>query len=133
MRPSKFDKLGRSCCVNTPFFPLSLHVIFLSHIFRVITHSHPHEGTGPVILFSHGTPEWSFGWRDLIKGLRGHFRCVAPDLLGMGLSEKPVCVVAKPEEEIRPPGSIDCKRTHCPDVLRFKAQHDICCRHSVLL
>jgi Predicted hydrolases or acyltransferases (alpha/beta hydrolase superfamily) len=47
------------------------------------------EGEGPIILFSHGTPEWSFGWRDLIKGLRGQFRCVAPDLLGMGLSDKP--------------------------------------------
>lgn len=47
------------------------------------------EGSGPVILFSHGTPEWSFGWRDIIKPLRAHFRCVAPDLLGMGLSDKP--------------------------------------------
>lgn len=47
------------------------------------------EGAGPVILFSHGTPEWSFGWRDLVRGLRGRFRCVAPDLLGMGLSDKP--------------------------------------------
>ena len=48
------------------------------------------EGAGPVILLSHGTPEWSFGWRDLIKALRGQFRCVAPDLLGMGLSAKPL-------------------------------------------
>ena len=47
------------------------------------------EGHGPIILFSHGTPEWSFGWRELIKGLRGQFRCIAPDLLGMGLSDKP--------------------------------------------
>jgi haloalkane dehalogenase len=47
------------------------------------------EGTGPVILFSHGTPEWSFGWRDLICGLRGQYRCIAPDLLGFGLSDKP--------------------------------------------
>ena len=47
------------------------------------------EGSGPVILFSHGTPEWSFGWRDLVRGLRGQFRCIAPDLLGMGLSDKP--------------------------------------------
>lgn len=50
------------------------------------------EGSGPVILFSHGTPEWSFGWRDLVRGLRNRFRCVAPDLLGMGLSDKPVDV-----------------------------------------
>lgn len=47
------------------------------------------EGSGPAILFSHGTPEWSFGWRDLVRGLRGQFRCIALDHLGMGLSNKP--------------------------------------------
>jgi pimeloyl-ACP methyl ester carboxylesterase len=47
------------------------------------------EGSGPVILFSHGTPEWSFGWRDLVRELRGQYRCIAPDLLGFGLSDKP--------------------------------------------
>ena len=48
------------------------------------------EGEGRPILLSHGTPEWSFGWRDIVKGLRGQFRCVAPDLLGFGLSDKPL-------------------------------------------
>jgi len=47
------------------------------------------EGSGPVMLFAHGTPEWSFGWRDVIKPLRSKFRCIAPDMLGMGLSDKP--------------------------------------------
>ncbi|MBK9338614.1 MAG: alpha/beta fold hydrolase [Lewinellaceae bacterium] len=47
------------------------------------------EGVGKPILFSHGTPEWSFGWRDIVQGLRGQFRCIAPDLLGFGLSDKP--------------------------------------------
>lgn len=47
------------------------------------------EGAGTPILFSHGTPEWSFGWRDVVLGLRGRFRCIAPDLLGFGLSDKP--------------------------------------------
>ncbi len=47
------------------------------------------EGTGDAILFIHGTPEWSFGWRDLIKELRNHFRCIAIDMLGFGLSDKP--------------------------------------------
>jgi pimeloyl-ACP methyl ester carboxylesterase len=48
------------------------------------------EGKGDVILFVHGTPEWSFGFRDLIKGLRDQYRCIAPDFLGFGLSDKPV-------------------------------------------
>lgn len=47
------------------------------------------EGEGTPILFAHGTPEWSFGWRDLIKGLRGQYRCIAADMLGFGLSDKP--------------------------------------------
>jgi haloalkane dehalogenase len=72
--------------INRDLFP------FTSHFIEIDGHQihYLDEGEGPVILFSHGTPEWSFGWRDLVKGLRGHFRCVAPDLLGMGLSEKPV-------------------------------------------
>jgi pimeloyl-ACP methyl ester carboxylesterase len=46
------------------------------------------EGQGDVILFAHGTPEWSFGYRDLIKFLRSKYRCVAIDMLGFGLSDK---------------------------------------------
>jgi haloalkane dehalogenase len=47
------------------------------------------EGSGPVILFFHGNPTWSFLYRDIINGLRGHFRCIAADYLGFGLSERP--------------------------------------------
>jgi pimeloyl-ACP methyl ester carboxylesterase len=46
------------------------------------------EGNGDVILFAHGTPEWCFGYRDLIKGLRSDYRCIAIDMLGFGLSDK---------------------------------------------
>lgn len=47
------------------------------------------EGAGATLLFVHGTPEWSFGFRDVIKALQKSFRCVAIDLLGFGLSDKP--------------------------------------------
>lgn len=46
------------------------------------------EGSGDTILFVHGTPEWSFGFRDLIKELRKEYRCIAIDHLGFGLSDK---------------------------------------------
>ena len=47
-------------------------------------------GTGPVVVLLHGNPSWSFLWRDLIKSLSASgFRCIAPDHLGMGLSDKP--------------------------------------------
>jgi pimeloyl-ACP methyl ester carboxylesterase len=47
------------------------------------------EGSGEVLLFVHGTPDWSFGFRHLIKGFRERYRCVAIDHLGFGLSDKP--------------------------------------------
>jgi haloalkane dehalogenase len=47
------------------------------------------EGTGDPILFVHGTPTWSFEWRHLIRALSTTHRCIAPDHLGFGLSERP--------------------------------------------
>jgi haloalkane dehalogenase len=47
------------------------------------------EGTGTPILLCHGNPTWSFLYRDIIIALRDHFRCIAPDYLGFGLSERP--------------------------------------------
>lgn len=41
------------------------------------------------ILMLHGNPTWSFFYRDLIKDLSPKIRCIAPDHIGMGLSEKP--------------------------------------------
>jgi haloalkane dehalogenase len=48
---------------------------------------HHDNGT---LLFVHGNPTWSFHWRQLILSLRSRYRCVAPDHLGCGLSDKPV-------------------------------------------
>ncbi|TVT62489.1 haloalkane dehalogenase [Amycolatopsis rhizosphaerae] len=47
------------------------------------------EGTGPALLFCHGSPTWSFLYRHLVKGLRDRYRCIAVDYLGFGLSERP--------------------------------------------
>lgn len=48
------------------------------------------EGQGPLVLLLHGMPSWSFLWRKTIPPLiDAGFRCVAPDLLGFGRSDKP--------------------------------------------
>ena len=48
------------------------------------------EGTGPVVLMLHGNPTWSFYYRDLIRQLSASgYRCIAPDHIGCGLSDKP--------------------------------------------
>jgi haloalkane dehalogenase len=51
------------------------------------------EGEGqPVVLF-HGEPSWSFLWRKVIAVLLDKgYRCVAPDLIGFGRSDKPTDV-----------------------------------------
>ncbi|HKJ77656.1 MAG TPA: alpha/beta fold hydrolase [Gammaproteobacteria bacterium] len=47
------------------------------------------EGEGFPVLLLHGNPTWSFLYRDVIKALRGHCRCIAPDYPGFGLSTAP--------------------------------------------
>lgn len=46
------------------------------------------EGEGDTILLLHGNPASSYIWRDIIPHLSGFARCVAPDLIGMGDSDK---------------------------------------------
>jgi pimeloyl-ACP methyl ester carboxylesterase len=41
------------------------------------------------VLMLHGNPTWSFYYRDLVKALAPTRRCIVPDHVGMGLSEKP--------------------------------------------
>ena len=47
------------------------------------------EGDGEVLLFLHGNPTWSFYYRSLIQNFQGRYRCVAPDHIGCGFSDKP--------------------------------------------
>lgn len=45
---------------------------------------------GPVMLLMHGMPTWSYLYRDMIPPLvAAGFRCIAPDHLGFGKSDKP--------------------------------------------
>jgi haloalkane dehalogenase len=44
------------------------------------------EGSGPPLLLLHGNPTWSFLYRDIVKGLRDRYRCIAVDHPGFGLS-----------------------------------------------
>ena len=37
----------------------------------------------------HGNPSWSYYWRNLVSRLSDRYRCIVPDHVGMGLSDKP--------------------------------------------
>ncbi len=47
------------------------------------------EGQGPALLLLHGYPTGSFDWHALWPALRQRHRLIAPDLLGLGFSDKP--------------------------------------------
>ena len=47
------------------------------------------EGEGEILLFLHGNPTWSFYYRSLIKNFQDRYRCIAPDHIGCGFSDKP--------------------------------------------
>lgn len=41
------------------------------------------------VLMLHGNPTWSFYYRHLMRALAPTMRCIVPDHIGMGLSDKP--------------------------------------------
>lgn len=45
-------------------------------------------GSGDPIVFLHGNPTSSYLWRNILPGLADLGRCIAPDLIGMGDSDK---------------------------------------------
>lgn len=76
---SKFDWLDRN---EYPF----------NHNYLTVDGKRMHyidEGSGEVVLFVHGTPSWSFDFREQIKTISKTHRCIAADHIGFGLSDKP--------------------------------------------
>ena len=47
------------------------------------------RGSGPNLLLMHGFPTSGYDWRGVIGHLADAYRCVAPDFIGYGLSDKP--------------------------------------------
>ena len=66
---------------------------FASHLLDVGGATLHYVDEGPrdaaPLVFVHGNPTWSFYWRHAIRRFSGSHRCVAPDHIGCGLSDKP--------------------------------------------
>jgi cis-3-alkyl-4-acyloxetan-2-one decarboxylase len=63
-----------------------------THQFATITGFRMHyldEGRGPPVVMLHGNPNWSYYYRNLIVSLRDSYRCLVPDHIGCGMSDKP--------------------------------------------
>jgi cis-3-alkyl-4-acyloxetan-2-one decarboxylase len=71
--------------VVNDLYPFSSHTLELdSYKYHFLD-----EGQGETLLMLHGNPTWSFYYRNLISGLKQSYRCVVPDHMGMGKSDKP--------------------------------------------
>lgn len=81
--------------VTTPEFPAELRELypFATPSFTTpggARMNYVDEGQGDeAVLMLHGNPTWSFYYAALIKAVSPQMRCIAPDHIGMGLSEKP--------------------------------------------
>ena len=84
--------------LDTQAYPFAPHYLALPDGARL---HYVDEGQGPVLLFVHGTPSWSFEFRRQIRGLAGAYRCVAPDHIGFGLSDKPEHYDYRPQQHAR--------------------------------
>ncbi len=73
---------------DLPDYPFAAHRL---EVRPGIAMSYLDEGPrdGDVVLMLHGNPSWSYYWRHLVLGLRDRYRCIVPDHVGMGLSDKP--------------------------------------------
>jgi len=70
---------------------ISVEFPFESHYVNVLDSKihYIDEGEGDPILFLHGNPTSCYLWRNIIPYLIPRGRCIAPDLIGMGKSDKP--------------------------------------------
>ena len=64
---------------------------FQPRFFNIAGHSLAYldEGQGPTVVMVHGNPSWSYLYRNLVSALCDRYRCIVPDHLGCGFSDKP--------------------------------------------
>jgi cis-3-alkyl-4-acyloxetan-2-one decarboxylase len=68
-----------------PLYPFTPKIYLVADV----RFSYLDEGAGEPVVMLHGNPTWSFYYRNLVLALRDKFRCIVPDHIGCGLSEKP--------------------------------------------
>ncbi|HUO09666.1 MAG TPA: alpha/beta fold hydrolase [Phycisphaerae bacterium] len=73
--------------LNFPEYSFADHSIGIDGLQMHYVDEGPRDGA-PVLMV-HGNPTWSFYYRRLISALSSRYRVIAPDHIGMGLSERP--------------------------------------------
>lgn len=72
----------------SPDFPYSLRFVNVQNTKLAYVDTNP-QRMGNTFIFLHGNPTSSYLWRNIIPHVEEHARCIAPDLVAMGKSEKP--------------------------------------------
>ena len=75
--------------VDQALYPFAHHFVDLPNGARVHYLDEGPAQASETIVFLHGNPTWSFLYRNIVKELRGQYRCIALDYPGFGLSEAP--------------------------------------------
>lgn len=73
--------------MNYPHYPFNNHYADINGL-KLHYLDEGNKEDSPVVML-HGNPSWSFYFRKLVSELSGTARCIVPDHLGMGLSDKP--------------------------------------------
>lgn len=90
MNPSRTGTLPQDVSANYPFVGKLLEQPGTQESGVPVRMHYLDEGDGPVVLMLHGNPTWSFYYRNLVHALvAAGFRCIVPDHIGCGLSDKP--------------------------------------------
>lgn len=71
-----------------PEYPYQPHTMASSRGARLSYVDEGGRGTEAVLML-HGNPTWSYYYRHLVRALMPKLRCIVPDHIGMGASEKP--------------------------------------------
>ena len=87
----EFVRTPDECFRNLPDFPYEPHYIEVDGFRMHYVDEGPAEGA--VVLLLHGQPDWSYLYRKMIPPLvSAGFRVIAPDMIGMGRSDKPTSI-----------------------------------------
>ena len=80
------------------------------------------QGSGPPLLLIHGYPFNSFDWAPIWPTLTQRFTVIAPDMMGMGFSAKPVAYEYSVHDHADMQRQQDHERVH--DVRQNVDEHD---------
>ena len=87
----EFVRTPESRFANLPGYPFKPNYATIDGLRMHYVDEGPRNGA--VILLLHGQPSWSYLYRKMIPPLsRAGYRVIAPDLIGLGKSDKPVAL-----------------------------------------